>query len=85
MVKEAKEVNEISVGLSVCSVQRQAQAFNARSVALNAGSEPGQNQVNEFSVQVSVGRAFNARAAFNAELIALNVGSEIGKMAKFRN
>ena len=57
-----KEVNEISVGISVHSVQRQAQAFNAKTVVLNAGSELSQHEVKDFSVQISVGYALNGES-----------------------
>ncbi len=71
-VKEAEKVNEISVELSVGSIQRQSQAFNARTVALNAGSAQVK-EVKEFSVQISVGEAFNAGSQVKKWLSTENV------------
>ena len=47
-------VKEISVGLSVQSVQRQAQAFNAGQVALNAGTIEQDKEIKKISVEVRV-------------------------------
>ena len=81
-INRVNEVNGISVGLSVHSVQRQAQAFNAKQVALNAGTIDQVKEIKKISVEVSVRSVQRQAQAFNARQVALNAGSQSRNLAK---
>ena len=75
-INRVNKVNEISVGLSVQSVQRQGPAFNAKQVALNAGTIDQVKEIKKISVEVSVRSVQRQAQAFNARQVALNAGSQ---------